>query len=459
MLLCPLDYRYGRAEMKAIFTEENRLLTQLKVEAALARAHAKLGNIPKAAADEIAKKADLVHVKPERVKEIEDETKHDVMAMVRSLSEQCSGEAGRYVHLGATSNDIVDTATAIQISQSLDIVEKDVLHLIATMAKLAKEHRETIMMGRTHGQFAIPTTFGFKIAGYITEMMRYQERISEARKRLCVGKMSGAIGTGAALGPKVQEIQELVMKDLGLGIEEAATQIVCRDRYAELVAIMTMLDTSCERYATEVRNLQRSEIMEVSEAFDNEKQVGSSTMAQKRNPVISENLCGLTRIARAFIIPAMEDMVLWHERDLTNSSAERFILPHVMVLTDDIVTKMDTVFTGLVIHKDNMQRNLDSSRGLMMAEPVMICLVGKGMGRQDAHEIVRRASMAAEDQGKTFKEMLLKNKEVKARITKTELDKVMDPANYVGVAPQIVDSVVAQALALTSPKKAVRKVK
>ena len=236
MLLCPLDYRYGRDEMKAIFTEENRLLTQLKVESALARAHAKLGNIPKAAAQEITKKANLSFVKQERVKEIEDETKHDVMAMVRSLSEQCSEEAGRYVHLGATSNDIVDTASAIQIAQALDIVEKDVVHLIATLAKLAKQHRDTIMMGRTHGQFAIPTTYGFKIAGYITEMMRYQERISEARKRLCVGKMSGAIGTGAALGPKVLEIQELVMKDLGLGIEEAATQIVCRDRYAERAA-------------------------------------------------------------------------------------------------------------------------------------------------------------------------------------------------------------------------------
>lgn len=459
MLLCPLDYRYGRDDMKAIFTEENRLLTQLKVEAALARAHAKLGNMPKAAAAEITKKANLHYVKPERVKEIEDEIKHDVMAMIRSLSEQCSGEAGRYVHFGATSNDIVNTASAIQISQSLDIVEKDVIQLISTLSKLAEANRDTIMMGRTHGQFAIPTTYGFKIAGYITEMMRYQERISEARKRLCVGKMSGAIGTGAALGPKVLEIQELVMNDLGLGIEEAATQIVCRDRYAELVSIMAMLDTSCERYATEVRNLQRSEIMEVSEAFDSKKQVGSSTMAQKRNPIISENLCGLTRIARAMIIPAMEDMVLWHERDLTNSSAERFILPHIMVLTDDIVTKMDTVFSGLVIHKDNMQRNLDSSRGLMMAEPVIICLVGKGLGRQDAHEIVRRASMAAEDQGKTLKEMLLKNKEVKSRITKAELDDVMDPANYVGVAPQIVDSVVAKAKSMTSHKKARRKKK
>ena len=362
------------------------------------------------------------------------------------------------MHFGATRNDIVDTASAIQISQSLDIVEKDVIQLISTLSKLAEANRDTIMMGRTHGQFAIPTTYGFKIAGYITEMMRYQERISEARKRLCVGKMSGAIGTGAALGPKVLEIQELVMNDLGLGIEEqrprssAATGTPnwyrswpCWTRHATL--------------RTEVRNLQRSEIMEVSEAFDSKKQVGSSTMAQKRNPIISENLCGLTRIARAMIIPAMEDMVLWHERDLTNSSAERFILPHIMVLTDDIVTKMDTVFSGLVIHKDNMQRNLDSSRGLMMAEPVIICLVGKGLGRQDAHEIVRRASMAAEDQGKTLKEMLLKNKEVKSRITKAELDDVMDPANYVGVAPQIVDSVVAKAKSMTSHKKARRKKK
>lgn len=453
MLLCPLDYRYGRKEIKNIFSEENRLLCQLKVEAALSRAHAKLGNIPAAAAKEITKKADLKSVKNERVKEIEAETKHDVMAVVKALSEQCSDESARYVHLGATSNDIIDTASAMQIMEGLDLIDKDLDKLIATLADLAEKHRDTLMVGRTHAQFAIPTTFGFKIAGFLSEVMRNKERVAEMRKRACVGKMSGAIGTGAALGPKVLEIQDVVMADLGLGVEEAATQIVCRDRYAEMVSTLAIICTSCERYATEIRNLQRSEIMEVAEAFDVKKQVGSSTMAQKRNPVISENVCGLTRIVRAFVTPALEDMVLWHERDLTNSSAERFILPHVFVLTDEILIKMEQVFSGLVVYERNMLRNMESANGLIMAEPVMITLVSKGLGRQDAHEIVRSASMKAEGEGRPFKDMLLKDKEVSKRMTKKELDQVMDPKNYVGKAPELTDKVVAKARKLAKPKK------
>lgn len=451
MLLCPLDYRYGRKEIKNIFSEENRLLTQLKVEAALARAHAKLGNIPKESAAEITKKADLKYVSNERVKQIETETKHDVMSVVKALSEQC-GEAGKYVHLGATSNDIIDTASAVQIKESLDLIDNDLDKLIGTLSKLAKKHRKTLMVGRTHGQFAIPTTFGFKIAGYLSEVMRHKERVAEMRSRVCVGKMSGAIGTGAALGPKVLEIQDIVMEDLGLGVEEAATQIVCRDRYAELVTTMSIICTSCERYSTEIRNLQRSEISEVAEAFDAKKQVGSSTMAQKRNPVISENICGLSRIVRGFVVPTFEDMVLWHERDLTNSSAERFILPHVMVLTDEILIKMDQVFSGLVIYEANMLRNIESANGMIMAEPVMMTLVAHGIGRQDAHEIVRSSSMKAEELGKPFKEMLLKNKDVSKLITKAELEKVMDPKNYIGVAPELTDRVVEKAKKVLAKK-------
>lgn len=453
MLLCPLDYRYGRKEIKIIFSEENRLLTQLKVEAALARAHAKLGNIPASAAKEITKRSDLKFVKNDRVKEIEAETKHDIMAVVKALSEQC-GDAGRYVHLGATSNDIIDTASAVQIQEALDLVDKDLDRFISTLIKMAEKHRNTLMVGRTHGQFAIPTTFGFKVAGYLSEMLRHKERLAEMRKRVCVGKMSGAIGTGAALGPKVLEIQDLVMVDLGLGVEDAATQIVCRDRYAELISNMALFCTSCERYATEIRNLQRSEIMEVAEAFDSKKQVGSSTMAQKRNPIISENICGLSRIVRAFVTPALEDMVLWHERDLTNSSAERFILPHVMVLTDEILVKMEQVFSGLVVYQDNMMRNIESANGLIMAEPVMITLANKGLGRQVAHEIVRKASLKAEEQQKPFKEMLLKDKQVSSLLTSIELDEIMDPANYVGMAPELTDKVIAKARKCIGDKNA-----
>ena len=452
MLLCPLDYRYGRKEIKAIFSEENRLETQLKVEASLARAHAEIGNIPKKAAQEISRKANLKSVKLDRVTEIEKETKHDIMAVVKALSEQC-GDAGRYVHLGATSNDIIDTASAIQIKQGLDLIEEDLVRLIKTLSTLAQRHRDTIMIGRTHGQFAIPTTFGFKLAGFLSETMRNRERVASLRKRVCVGKMSGAIGTGAALGENVLEIQRMVMDDLGLGVEEAATQIVCRDRYAELVSILAIACTSCERYATEVRNLQRSEIAEVAEAFDEKKQVGSSTMAHKRNPIVSENICGLARIMRGFIIPTMEDMVLWHERDLTNSSAERFILPHVMVLTDEILVKMDSVFASLVVFPENMQWNLDSAQGMVMAEPVMIALVSKGIGRQEAHEVVRRASLRAEKEELSLRDALLKDKKVASCFTPLELDEVMDPHQYLGVAPLLIDQVVRAAKRSTKVRK------
>jgi adenylosuccinate lyase len=444
MLLCPLDYRYGRDEMKAVFSEENRLRTQLLVEVALARAHASVGNISEKDATAIATRANLEHVKLERVKEIEEKTKHDIMAMVNALSEQCGG-AGRYVHLGATSNDIIDTATAIQMCIALEILEDDVLSVTNTFAGMAKKHRKTIMVGRTHGQFAVPTTFGFKIAGYLMEMMRYLDRLAEARTRVCVGKMSGAVGTSAALGPKSLEIQDAVMMELGLGVEKAATQIVCRDRYAEVISLLAQLCTSCERYATEVRNLQRSEIQEVSEAFDYKNQVGSSTMAQKKNPIVSENVCGLARIVRAFVMPSMENMVLWHERDLTNSSSERFILPHVFVLTDDVLAKTNEIFSSLVVRPDKMKENLERSQGMIMAESVMMALVGKGMGRQEAHELVRKVSLKAETESKRLIDVLASSKAVKAYLSSAELSKAMDPGNYIGMAPRIVDEVVAYA--------------
>jgi len=451
MLICPLDYRYGREVMKEVLSEENRLRTQLMVEAALARAHAKVGNIPKKDAERIARACTLDVVKLSRVKEIEAETKHDVMAMVKAITEK-SGTSGKYVHLGATSNDMVDTAAALQIKQALELIEEDLIELVKVFAAMAKKHRDTVMVARTHGQFAIPTTFGFKIAGYASEIMRDLERLRELRPRVCVGKMSGAVGTGAGFGDSFFELQELVMRELGLGVEEAATQIVCRDRYAELASFLALLATACERYATEVRNLQRTEIGEVMEAFDDEKQVGSSTMAQKRNPMLSENLCGLARIVRGFVPAAYEDMVLWHERDLSNSSAERFIIPHMFVLTDDILIKTAQVYSGLKVDKERMLRNLESSKGMVMSEAVMLALVNKGIGRQDAHELVRRASLAAEKQGKHLKEVLLKCKDLSKVMSAKELDQVMVYSSYVGSAPEMVDKVVARANKVTSSR-------
>jgi adenylosuccinate lyase len=434
--------------MKQVLSEENRLRTQLKVEAALAKAHVKAGNISKKDADRIAAACTLEVVTLDRVKEVERETKHDIMAMVKAITEK-TGRSGKYVHLGATSNDMVDTATALQVKEALDLIEEDVLELVRTFSSLAAKHRTTVMVARTHGQFAIPTTFGFKMAGYASEMMRFLERLRELRPRVCVGKMSGAVGTGAGFGDSFLEVQEAVMSELGLGTEEAATQIVCRDRYAELACYLAMLATACERYATEVRNLQRTEIGEVMEAFDEKKQVGSSTMAQKRNPMLSENLCGLARIVRGFVPAAYEDMVLWHERDLSNSSAERFIIPHMLVLTDDILVKTAHIFSGLRVNEKRMRENLESSNGLVMSEAVMLALVAKGIGRQDAHEIVRRSSLVAEKQNKHLKEVLSRCKDVSAVMSKEELESTMDYSSYIGSAPRLVDKVVAKARNLT----------
>jgi adenylosuccinate lyase len=443
--LCPLDYRYGRDEMKAVFSEDSRLQFQMNVEAALAEAHASLGTIPKKDADEIKRIANLNHVSPGRVKEIEKETRHDVMAMVKAMTEQCSGDAGKYVHLGATSNDIVDTATALQIKAALDIIDKDVDNLIFTFAKIAKRERDTLEIGRTHAQFAIPITFGFKISGYIAEMLRHKERLEQVRPRACAGKMAGAVGTGAALGKNFMKIQETVMANLGLEYEPAATQVVGRDRYTELICLLANIATSLERYCTEVRNLQRSEIGEASEAFDERKQVGSSTMAQKRNPINSENVCGLARVLRGFVTPVFECQVLWHERDLSNSSAERFTLPHVFTLLDDMLRKTESIFSGLEVHKDAMIKNIEMSKGLVMAEPVMMKLTEKGMGRQDAHEIVRKSSMKALDEDRQLLDILLEEESLKGVLTPEEIKKVMDPAGYTGGSAEITDRMVAAA--------------
>ncbi|MBE6526009.1 MAG: adenylosuccinate lyase [Thermoplasmata archaeon] len=442
--LCPLDYRYGRADMKAIFYEESRLQYQMDVEAALARAHASLGTITKEEAAEISRVANLDIVKIDRVKEIEKDTRHDLMAMVKAMTEQCEGDAGKYVHYGATSNDIVDTATALQIKSAIELIQADVDTFLVTLSKLAKRERDTLEIGRTHAQFAIPITFGFKISGYIAEMLRHRERLIETKRRACAGKMAGAVGTGAALGKNFFQIQEMVMEDLGLTYEPAATQVVGRDRYTELVCLIANIATSLERYGTEVRNLQRSEIAEAAEPFDVKKQVGSSTMAQKRNPMMSENVCGLARIVRSMVTPTFESQVLWHERDLSNSSAERFVLPHIFVLLDEMFHKMNEVFSGLTVNSDRMLKNIESSRGLVMAESVMMKMTEFGVGRQDAHEIVRSSSMIAEDEDRQLVDVLLENKELTKMMPEAEIRSAMDPANYTGGAKEIVDKMVAE---------------
>jgi len=441
MPVSPLEFRYGRPETKAIFDEKTRLQRLLDVEAALARAHAKLGHIPQSDADIITRAADVRYVTLERAKEIESEIHHDIMAVVKALTEQC-GSAGRYIHMGATSNDIIDTANALQIRDGLNIVLDGLKELHKTLCFLAERYRDTIMLGRTHGQYAVPITFGLKMAVFAEEIYRHIVRLESGIPRIAVGKMMGAVGTGASYGKDALRIQELVMKDLGIGYETASTQLVGRDRYAEMVSILVNIATSLEKFSTEVRNLQRPEINEVAEAFDSKKQVGSSTMAHKKNPITAENICGLARIIRSFTIPAYEDNVLWHERDLTNSSAERFVIPYTIILTDDIIQKAVRLFSNLNVHEDVMLQNLEATQGIIMAESVMLALTEAGMGRQEAHELVRQLSMEAEDKGVNLRDVLMASDDVRKYLSEEGIKKALDYRNYTGAAGQIVDRAV-----------------
>jgi adenylosuccinate lyase len=440
--VCPLDYRYGRKELKEIFGETRRLQYLLNVEAALARAHAKVGNISKSAADEITKKALTKYVKVERVNKIESETKHDIMAVTRALAEQCTGDAGKYVHLGATSYDIVDTANALQFADSTEHIKRELKELRNTFVALAKKHKKTVMVGRTHGQHTIPITFGLKMAGYAMEVDRHMERIFECKSRLLVGKLSGAVGTGAALGKNALKIQEEMLKELKLGAEDVATQIVCRDRYNELLGVLCNIATSMEKFATEIRNLQRDEIGEVAEAFEAKKQVGSSTMPHKKNPITCEQICGLARVIRGFITPTYENSIQWHERDLCNSASERFIIPHSIILTDWIVYKTNEVFKNIKVFPDKMKKNLELSKGLPMAESLMTTLISKGMGRGEAHELMRKTALKASSEGKTLKEVFMQeNKKLKS-LTDKEIEHALKPENYLGAAENIIDKVI-----------------
>jgi len=435
-MICPIDYRYGTAKMKKIFEEKTRLDYMLRVESAIAAVQAEFGNIPVEHARKIREMASTEHVSYERVKEIEAEINHDVMAIVKALSEVC-GEAGKYVHLGATSNDIIDTANALQMRDALGIILEDLHALKRTLLTLAKKYKHTVMIGRTHGQHAIPITFGLKMAVFATEIARHETRLKEALPRITAGKLLGAVGTGAALGKNALEIQAKVMENLGITAENGCTQVVGRDRYVELVCLLASIATSCEKFATEIRNLQRTEIDEVSEEFG-EKQVGSSTMPHKRNPITAENICGLARMVRSLVIPAFENNLMWHERDLTNSSAERFILPHAFILCDDILVKTEKMLRTLRVNELQMLRNIEITNGLVMAERVMIELTKKGMGRQEAHELVRTLSMKAQAEKKHLKDLIASQN----LFTSDELEKIFDARSYTGVAEEIVDKIV-----------------
>ncbi|MEM2905750.1 MAG: adenylosuccinate lyase [Candidatus Bathyarchaeia archaeon] len=442
MPIHPIEYRYGSAEMKAIFDRSSWLEKMLRVEAALAEAHAEVGDIPVEAAEAISKNASLEHVTLEDIARYEREIGHEVMCVVKALSD-ASRKYGGYVHLGATSADITDSVLALQVKEALEIIRKDLVALTGLLADMAEKYRDTICLGRTHGVAALPMPFGFKFAVWASEARRHLERLDQAEPRICRGKMSGAVGTMAGLGRNALRVQELTMKKLGLQASEISTQVVPRDGLAEFIGLICLISSFLEKMANEVRNLQRTEIREVEEPFEERSQVGSSTMPHKRNPEKCEKVCGLARIIRGYARTALENTVLEHERDLTNSSCERAMVPEACILLDEQLKTMLKVMRGLIVYPENMRRNIDATRGLAMSEAAMLTLAEKGPGRQWAHELIRRHSMEAWRGPLSLAEVLKRSPEVTKYLTSEEIDAIFDPKAYLGTSQQQIEKVVA----------------
>jgi adenylosuccinate lyase len=429
--------RYGSSEVRKIFSEETRIEKMLDIEAALVRVLAEFNEVPKEAADIVSQKAKIEFVTPGRIKELEKKFKHDIVALVNALAEQC-GEYGEYVHFGATSNDIIDTAWALQLKDSLKVLGEKLIEVSQILCEYALKYKDLVMVGRTHGQHAIPITLGFKFAVYAAEVSRHIERLQEMLKRVLVGKMRGAVGTMASFGPKALEIERRVLEELKLKPAEITTQVICRDRYAELISWIAITGSTFDKIAIEIRNLQRTEILELAEGFDIDKQFGSSTMPHKQNPVDCEKISGLAKVLRGFVIPSLENIPLWHERDLTNSSSERFVIPLSIIILDEILSTMIGVLKGLRVYPENMRRNLELSKGAIMAEAVMMALARKGMGRQRAYKLVRELVIKSQLENRDLKSILQENEEVRKFLNIDELNYIITPSNYLGKTEDII---------------------
>ena len=440
MAVHPIEYRYGTAEMRKVWSEENRFSCVVAVEAALAQAEAAEGMIPAEAAAEIAKNAPRASLA--RAKEIEEEINHDMMAIVKAVSEVC-GESGRWVHYGATSNDILDTATGLQLAQALDLIDAKLRKLLGVLLRRADETISLVAVGRTHGQQGVPTTYGLRFAIWASEVGRHIERLEQLRHRVAVGQMTGAVGTQAALGPKGMEVQAATLQILNLTSVDVSNQVVSRDRYAEYFMFLANIATTLDKIGVEIRSLQRTEIGEVEEAFG-AKQVGSSTMPHKRNPIKSEQVCGLARIVRASVEPALLNNTLWDERDLTNSSCERVLFPEASILTDHCLRLMTTVLDKLEINRAAIRRNLAFLHGINMAESVMIELTRRGMNRQDAHEKIRLASMQALAENRPLADVLGEDQDVLRYCSRQDLGALLAPDTYIGTSVAQVNRVIGK---------------
>jgi adenylosuccinate lyase len=411
--------RYTLPEIGAVWTEEAKYGAWLEVELAVSRARAQLGEIPAKDVEELAEKADFT---AERIHEIEGETNHDVIAFVTNVAEY-AGDVARHFHFGLTSSDVLDTAGALQLREALDLILDEARALTLLLAEMALEHRDTVMVGRTHGVHAEPTVLGHKLAVWAFEMERNLDRLSHAREVAAVGKISGAVGTYANVDPKVEAI---ACQELGLASSPASTQVVQRDRHAEVLATLAILGTTMEKIALEIRGAQRTEVRELAEPFGR-GQKGSSAMPHKRNPILAERLCGMARLLRANAAVGFENNALWQERDISHSSAERVVLPDSTILAFYMLRTTARILGGLEVHEDRMLENLNSGGGIVFSGRVLLALVESGMNRDDAYRVVQDAAMRAWDGEAGFKELLEVDDDVRERLG-DNLDTLFDPA-------------------------------
>ncbi len=410
--------RYTRPEMGAIWTEQNKYQAWLEVEILACEAWAEIGDIPK---EDVAKIRENASFDVNRILEIEQETRHDVVAFTRAVSETL-GEERTWVHYGLTSTDVVDTALSYLIKQANDILRKDIVNFIDIIAAKAKEHKHTVMMGRTHGVHAEPTTFGLKLGLWYEEMKRNLERFEAAAKVIETGKMSGAVGTYANIDPRVEQY---VCDQLGLAASPISTQTLQRDRHAQYLGALALIATSIEKFATEIRGLQKSETREVEEAFA-KGQKGSSAMPHKRNPIGSENMVGMSRLMRGYMVTAYENVALWHERDISHSSAERVILPDATITLNYMLSRFGNIVKNLTVFPENMKRNMTRTYGLIYSQRILLALIDKGLVREEAYDTVQPLAMQAWDEQVQFRTLVDASEKITSYLTKEELDECFD---------------------------------
>lgn len=410
--------RYTNPQMGKIWAEESKFDYWLKIEKAVSIAQAELGIIPKKASDDIVNYGQF---DIEKINEIEAVTNHDVIAFLNNVSSYI-GDSAKYLHFGLTSSDIGDTALSLQMVESTDIIIDKIKKFITVLKNQALNYKDTVMVGRTHGIHAEPITFGFKIAVWAFEMNRNLKRIIDAKENISYGKISGAVGTYANTPP---EVEKRVCEILGLKPALASTQILQRDRHAQMLSALAICGATLEKIALEIRGLQRTDVKEAEEPFS-KGQKGSSAMPHKRNPIICERICGLARVLRGNAVVAMENIALWHERDISHSSAERVIIPDSFIILDYLLDKITDVIKNLTVHKNNMERNLMKYGGIIFSQRVLLELINKGMARADAYQIIQEEALKAWDTEGSFKDNILKNKKVLKFLTKKEIENLFD---------------------------------